>query len=251
MTLLKFIIAVFIFSSCKTKSNDSNFIQQTNPVAKDTTLLTSDFSFVDTLDKYKNFDTLSKDDKVFYIGKVHSKPFGLFQISDTSFVLFQKERQAWFLSDTIILADIVDTKYVDLNGDGFKDIIIAQDYTAAGANSENVVLLYNNKTGLLRHNVSYDLPNIQYDSKKRLIYSAWFGSANHPQEKMVYKTSGDSLIFDKGITYIPDEKTQGEIGTVEFYTEIKGKRIVTKTLKGKADKMFDVFDKEFWDTTDE
>ena len=235
MTFIKLLSTLFLLGFFTTKM----FAQPTHN------------SFVDTLMKYKGLDTLYKHDKVFYIGTIHSRSFGIIQTSGTSFSVFQRHNRAWYISDKLELADIVRVNYTDLNGDGFKDIIIVQDYTGAGGNSENVVLLYNHTTGLLRHNVFYDLPNIQYNKSKGLIYSAWWGSANHPQNKMVYKILGDSLLFYKGVTYMPDEQTQGETGTVEFYVEAKTKKVVTKTIKGKANKMFDIFSKTFWNTSGE
>lgn len=251
MTTFKLIIALLFLCSCKSKSTDKNFEPQKITEAKDLVKSLNLFSFLDTLNKYKGVDTLYKNNSVFYVGNSNSKSFGLFQTTDTTFIAFQQNKQGWFVSDTLKLADIVNITYTDLNGDKYKDVLITQDYTAAGGNSENVVLLYRPQSARFIHNSSYDLPNIQYDRSKKLVYSAWWASANHSQEKMVYKLLGDTLVFDKGVTFIPDEQTQGDIGTVEFYIERNENRVITKTIKGKTDKIFDIFAKTIWDTTDE
>lgn len=251
MTIIKFISVLFILSACKTKTTQNTLVQKSNSIVKGTFSLMAHFSFIDTLNKYEGLDTLSRGDTLFYIGTDNARPFGLIQNNDSSFKVYQKNKNTWYVSDIVRLSDIANVSYSDLNGDSYKDVLITQDITGTGGNSENVVLLYDIKTGAFVHNQSYDLPNIKFDTKSRLIYSAWWASANNPQDKMVYKFSADSLTLDKGVTYLPDEQTKGKNGTVEFYIERNNRRIVTNKTTGKADKIFQIFSKAYSDTTNE
>ena len=133
----------------------------------------------------------------------------------------------------------------------FVSAFVTYNVTGAGGNSENTSLIYYPAQKQFRHNHYFDLPNIFYDTTTNLIHSAWWASSNHPQNKMVYTITGNSLNFKEGVTYQPDEITQGEIGTVEFYNMENDKRVVTKKIKGKSEKTFDVFTYALWDSSDQ
>lgn len=239
---IKFILPLIFLCSCKAKTTDRKPDKQSGA---------QNFSSLDTLNKYKGTDTLLKGKHLFYIGHADSLTFGLFRISDSTFSVYQQQRQGWLLTDTLPLWDIVSVRYADLNGDDHSDIVITHNYTGAGGNEENVVLLYTPETRRFRHNKTFDLPNIQYDKGKGRVYSAWWASVNHPQTKRIYKITGDSLALFKEVSYTPDEQT-GHTAVVEFYfIEVGCTRFTYRTNLGNSDQMLRIFNKAFWDTSDQ
>jgi hypothetical protein len=123
--------------------------------------------------------------------------------------------------------------------------------SGAAGNTENRVFLFDPKARSFKHNKYYDLPNVEYDSKNNFIKSWWFAGVVHCQEKWKYKITGDSLTFDLGVSYCPDEKTQGETGTIAFFKKIGDKEITTKKMSGKSDKLWSIFEESFWNTSND
>jgi len=121
-------------------------------------------------------------------------------MAENTSIVYQKNNNTWVVTDTC-QNSLFNVVLTDLNGDGKKDLKIVASITAAGANSENVVFIFNPRTAQFVHNSYYDLPNIKYDKSKKEIRSAWWASANRPQEKMTYRLTGDSLRLDKGVKY--------------------------------------------------
>lgn len=243
MPLVACLIAVII--SCET--------QQPQPEKKSTPAMqpvARPFSMLDSLDKYSGADSLVDCDTLrFYIGKINRKDFALFELNDSTTFLYQKDKNKWAVTDTLPYPISPHVEVQDLNGDHIKDIKVVYYRTGAGGNEQVYCLLFNHKTGRLIHNPAFDLPNILYDPKKRLVYSAWWSGVVHAQDKMSFRITGDSLTFNEGVTYIPDEKSYKESGAVEFYREQAGQRIVVKKLQGPPEKVWRIFSRAIWDSS--
>lgn len=214
------------------------------------------FSVVDSLYKYSNADSvLLVDDSLhatLFIGKVNDRNFAVWVIPDSILVFFQhRSNSQWAATDTLkYKLDFSFAECIDLNGDNIKDVRVSCLSGSAG-NTENRVFLFDNNTKSFYHNKYYDLPNVEYDAKNKFIKSWWFAGVVHCQEKWKYKITGDSLTFDLGVSYCPDEKTQGETGTIEFYKKVGDKEVITNKLTGISDTIWNIFEQSLWNTSDE
>ena len=248
---LYLVLGLTLFSfACQIKQTNFETTSEKNVVDS----FSQTFSIVDSLEKYYSADSvLLIDDAVgatLFIGKASSSNYAVFVIPDSILVFFQhRTDEQWRNTDILIYKlDFSFSDYIDLNGDGFKDIRVSSISGAAG-NLENRVFLFENKTNSFRHNEYYDLPNIEYDSKNNFIKSWWFSGVVHCQEKWKYKITGDSLTFDLGASYCPDEETQGETATIDFFKKAGDQKIITKRLSGKSDNLWGIFEQAFWDTS--
>jgi len=249
--LLTFLFITILFVSCQTKqANDKENVSRSTGY-DDSTKLAEKFSVTDSLDKYSRSDSLVKYQFYsIYAAEINGEKLGLVQTSDSTTLLYQKNFEKWTVSDTLnySLYGVLPT---DLNGDNFKDLIITYFVTGSGGNSENICLLYYPATKQFKHNKHFDLPNVHYDKKSNLVFSSWWSGVTNPQEKMAYKISGDSLMFKEGVSYQPDDNSQGKTGTVEFYKIYDNKRVSHKRIKGLAENTYEIFTKSLWDTSDE
>jgi|GEM_PF-2190846 len=211
----------------------------------------SAFSLEDTLNKYSDTDSIFKyENRTLYIGCINKEYVSLDQFNDSTTILLHKTNGRWLLLDTINYP-ICDVQKADLNGDNNSDLVLTYLVTGSGGNSQNISFLYDPTKRSFYHNHYFDLPNIRYDKEAHLVYSAWWSGVVNPQNKMVYRLSADSLVFKEGVTYIPDETSSGDIGTVQFYQIKNNKRKVTKSIKGKADNMCLIFCKALWNSCEE
>jgi len=249
--LLTIFCIIIFFVGCQTKqANDKENASKISGFA-DSTKLAEKFSISDSLDKYSSSDSLMKFQFYsIYAAKINGENIGLVQTSDSTTLLYQKIFEKWAVTDTLNYPLYLISP-TDLNGDNFKDLIITYFVTGSGGNSENVCLLFYPATKLFKHNKHFDLPNIHYDKKSNLVFSAWWSGVTNPQEKMAYKISGDSLTFKEGVTYQPEDESQGKKGTVEFYKIQDKKKIIYKRIKSLSEKTFEIFTKALWDTSEE
>lgn len=235
--------------SCNTKTSEQNKLSAVEQ-KKDAGAILTKFSVIDSLNRYIGTDSLYESGKhSFFVGRVNNTDIGIVQISDTSSIVYHRQDRIWNVTDTFNYP-ISYVSITDLNGDGYKDLLVTYLVTAAGANSQNVVLLFYPSSRQFEHNKYYDLPNIIYNKQKKKVFAAWWASAVHGQEKWSYRITGDSLTFENGVSYSPDEKSQGDIGTVVYYKMQGDQRIAIKKITGKASKTWDIFAKALWDTRD-
>jgi hypothetical protein len=248
-SLIFYGLTLFIFS-CQTDHSDN----KKNIGNKKIKPSNQKISVVDSLEKYYYADSvLIIDDSLhstLFIRKANHCNYAVLVIPDSILIFFQHQtNENWKSTDTLIYKlDFSFSDYIDLNGDGFKDIRVSCISGAAG-NTENKVFLFEPKTNSFKHNKYYDLPNIEYDSKNNFIKSWWFAGIDHCQEKCKYKITEDSLTFDLGISYCPNEQNKGKTGTIEFFKQIGNKKITTKKISGKSDKLWIIFEQSFWDTS--
>lgn len=241
MKALFILLPIVLFLSCESRKKGVSI--DTAGFIPDSTEL-----FIkDSLEKYAGTDGLYFfDTSRCYIGTTNNKGYAFYEMNDSTTILYQKTVLDWVATDSFPYFLFAPVQVKDLNGDSYPDLVFIYNITGAGGNVQNHCMLYRPSSGLFEHDKHFDLPNILYDPKKNLVFSSWWGSANHPQEKMSYKIAGDSLVFEEGVTYLPDETSQGERGTVEFYRMKNEERIVLKKVSGNSDRTFAVFEKALW-----
>ena len=171
--LLTIFCIIIFFVGCQTKqANDKENASKISGFA-DSTKLAENFSITDSLDKYSSSDSLVKFQFYsIYVAKINRENIGLVQTSDSTTLLYQKIFEKWAVTDTLYYPLYLISP-TDLNGDNFKDLIITYFVTGSGGNSENVCLLFYPATKQFKHNKHFDLPNIHYDKKSNLVFSAW------------------------------------------------------------------------------
>jgi hypothetical protein len=210
------------------------------------------FSAIDSLKKYQDNDTLP-----IYMGRVNNIEYGLVPLTDSTYGFYQRQINLWKKICTLDIDFIQYVELKDLNGDGFNDIKVTTNVTGSGGNEENVVLLFDKTKKQFSHNDWWDLPNIKYDKKKKLIESSWWaGNPSSSSSKEIYRIQKDSLSLIEGVSYGPqDEKAAEDISgnreLLEYFTIRNGKRVTIKSIKGSAYKLQDVFEQTFWDSSDE
>lgn len=228
-----------IFSAC---SNPAQTTEQTPVIPS--------FSITDSLDKYAGSDSLFvRKDHLFFAGEENNTEFGLLLLNDTTFIVYQKNKNNWIQTDTVQRTICFVNCSADMNGDNFKDIVITYNIVPAGGNEENMCLLYDPVKQLFLHNPYFDLPNIKYDAKTNLVLSAWWAGVVHCQEKNTYKISGDSLKPFKTVLYCPDNSLEQKTPASLIYFGEKGKAFgKIKEINGPQDSLWQIFSHEIWDS---
>ncbi len=247
-----FCLTIFL-CCCKTEHSDNqakskdieyfkikNFIEP-NQFEKE--VPTKQISISDITKKYSDSDSLFIFDTYkIYAGCINGVQIRLYQNTDSTTIIYQKIKSNWYKTD-IINYPIAKVKKTDLNGDNRLDLVVTYYFTGSGGNSEIFSLIFQPLKNLFSHNEFFDLPNIKYDKKRKLILSSWWSGVSHPQDKMTYKISGDSLTFNEGITFEPDESTNGMTSKIEVYKMNQNDRKIVKTINGESDKLFEIFTK--------
>lgn len=213
------------------------------------------FYLADSLEKYTNidnklivFDTDSSYATLF-IGKAEKHSYAVWMDNDTIFTFFQKTNgNNWAATDTIYLGGPFSfAKGEDLNGDNRLDVKVSCLNGMAG-NTENRVFMFDTSTKTFKLNDFYSLPNIKYNKEGKFIQSSWFSGAVHCQDKKKYDVTGNSLTFNMGVTFCPNEDDEGKTGTLELYKLVNGKRVTVKSESGESGKLWSEFDRTFWNS---
>ena len=213
------------------------------------------FSLKDSLEKYTNaesklivFDSDSSYATLF-IGKVEKHSYAVWMDNDTIFTLFQKPNSSeWVATDTINIGGPFSfAKAEDLNGDNYADLKISS-LNGMADNTENRVFMFDTSTKTFKLNDFYSLTNIKYNKDGKFIQSSWFSGAVHCQDKKKYDVKGNSLTFNMGITFCPNEDDGGKTGTLELYKLVSGKRVTVKSESGESGKLWSEFDSIFWNS---
>ena len=208
-------------------------------------------SITDSFENHLAADSLCKYKAVrFYVGRINGQDFALSQETNKPTFIYQRNNGRWTVTDSIHLP-LYAVNRTDLNGDHYKDLIVTYNVTSAGCNAENVSLIFDPALKKFKRNRHFDMPNISYDTVSNLVRSAWWGGVTQEQNKRTYTVSGDNLIFKDGVTYEPDEKINGGLGTIEFYKLENGKRVIIKKTTGNSRKTGAIFTAALWDTSDQ
>lgn len=140
---------------------------------------------------------------------------------------------------------------MDLNFDGFADIVLTETEGAHG-NTFTTVLLYDSVKKTLVHDRNFDLPNISVDHSKKLLRSIWYSSACGNSKKTLYKVENGKISLLEGINYF-----DSECGTIEnekryiiFKQHLKDNKAVTDSLFVNPDEAWKIFEKSLWNTKD-
>jgi len=209
------------------------------------------FSILDSLKKFEGSrDTLLLDDAndaTLFIGTTKGRHYGVYVISEKTLAFYQKKHNWWELTEQFPYEYLFSyAEAEDINGDGTDDIKVACLSGSAG-NSESTIFLYDIAAGSFKHNKFYDLPNVAYDKKGKFIRSSWYAGAMHCQSKYKYRITGDSLTFDKGVSFCPNHDDMKK-GIFIEYTQKGDDRIVIDSINGNPDKLWNRFEKSFWDS---
>jgi translation initiation factor 1 (eIF-1/SUI1) len=236
----------------KSEETDSlKLNNHTKPSQFEEAVPTKQISISDITNKYSDSDSLfDLDTYKIYAGLINNVQIRLYQNTDSTTIIYQKVKNIWYRTDNINYP-ITNVKQTDLNGDNRLDLVVTYFITGSGGNSETFSLLFQPLKNLFIHNKYFDLSNIQYDKKSKLIVSSWWSGGSRPQEKMTYKITGDSLTFNEGITFEPDQKTNGKNSKIEIYKMNRNKRKIVKIINGETDNIFEIFTKHLWDTSAE
>lgn len=207
---------------------------------------------VDSLTKYAGGADLlfQLNDSVtasLFVGQVHELPFAIWSpaLTDTSFVLFQQVEGQWVATDTVpYVPDAVrQVDQADVNGDGKLDIRVSFLEGVAG-NRNSMVLLYEGAAHRLRFNPAYSLYNVDFDALTRRVVAGFFSGTVHCQEKQAYRIDDDSLVFEAGAEYCPDDKFQR--ATLTIFS--KDRRVISST-KGRVPVIWQRFERAVWDSS--
>jgi hypothetical protein len=212
-------------------------------------------TIADSLAKYQAADSLllvnDSTHTVLHIGKAGTAKYAIWLVDSTLIFYQQQSGRQWLACDTLSYTlDFSFAQSTDLNADGVADVRISTISGSAG-NTENVVFLFDSKQGRFRHNRYYDLPNVELDKQHKFIKSWWYAGVVHCQEKWRYRITGDSLTFEAGVSYCPNQKDLGNTGKLEFYKLVKKRKVTTKKYAGDAEKLMDTFIQALWDASND
>jgi hypothetical protein len=210
------------------------------------------FSVIDSLNKYSEADSMMLDEpRLFtglFIGIANGINLGVQWLEKQNcIVFFQKQNENWLVDTVDFYFENYHIKFEDLDGDAVNDATVYSPSGSAG-NLQNAVFLFDPGKKKFWHNEEYDLENVQYDKEHKFIRSWRYAGVTHCQTKEKYISKGGHVVFESGLTYCPNEETLGETGTLEFYKRKGEKRKVTKTKTGKAEELYKIFDKTFWNS---
>lgn len=234
------ILAVLIIYSCSK--------EQPNITSKNS----SQFSINDSLQKYKDSDSISiiQGDGLFTlnVGKANEHSYAFYVEGDSTTIFYQRKiSEQWKPTDTLHYANFRSfAETTDLNNDGYPDAILASAEDEAHI-TENIVFIYNVKRGRFEHNAFYDLTNIAYNRKGNFIQSSSLDGAGSCQQKEKYLITRDSLTLEAGISICPDNNNL-EMGILEYYKIKNNKRITTSKVTGKMETLWKTFDNTFWNS---
>jgi hypothetical protein len=240
---------LFACRETKEKTVEANRIVFSYPHAKEAIVF---FSTIDSLEKYTGTDSMVIEDvrlnTSLFIGRLNQCDIGVQWFEhNLNVVFFQKINEKWIADTTVFYFETCYVKTEDMNGDQIEDMIVYSPSGSAG-NLQNQVYLFHPSKRKFIHNPEYDLENVQYDTENHFLRSWRYAGVVHCQTKEKYVIKGEHVVFEGGITYCPDDETMGETGKLEYYTQKGDEKVVTKTVAGKFDKLYKIFDATFWDS---
>jgi len=239
MTFRKlFCLLVILLPACRSKN--------VRPV----TIVNAKLPYIDSILRYDTgVDVKIEDWKKdsleggMFITDINKIRVAIVAFENSTWYCYVKTNGAWMLSDSF-----KNNQYpfefclTDLNGDGYDDIRLS--CPVMRGNNVCTVLLYQPQYHIFRHNSYYDQMNIGYDSATHLVRASALGGL-FDNRKELYKVTGDSLTFYKGIEMIIN--TSGSVGELIYYEGKAGNKTEVKTIKERGNKTTGDFNKECWD----
>lgn len=183
---------------------------------------------------------LRRDDSayyVFYVTEVNNKKIAVVAITDSTLLLFQNINKKWVRTDSLAFDNYArDFAVTDLNGDNEDDFIV---YGAGDIHGMCKPFVFITKNGLLHYRPDIQLYNIEYDEKKGLIKSHYYGSMTSPNDKEYYKWIGDSLRLVCGVENNYNYSQNEKHALIAFYKLRNGKRYNYQVVRDDSGAVFD------------
>ncbi|MFB6454901.1 hypothetical protein ACE38W_06485 [Chitinophaga sp. Hz27] len=169
---------------------------------------------------------------------------GIYQ-TDTTCMLLRKQYHRWWLIDTLPIRYymmFIDT--MDLNGDGYKDILIHGE--SANGNWVGVPVI-STADGALKVRGDCMLPNFTFVPGLNVVRSCWAGSWWATFFKEEYYWKNDSLVFREGVRMLPPASMDDSSGidTLEYYHLQGDTQVVYKRLI--SDSSWQVYEHALWE----
>lgn len=223
------------------------------------------FSVTDSLRKYSQADSLvlpyeeedwawndpetgdsSKFIKkgVFFVGQLNNAHFA-FTIASSDFNFYYLIDDKWQKEESPYLhvsSGGFKLKYVDINGDGLRDIFVCSKISDDTNDWANEVFLFDRKLNQFSYR-SWTAENLEYDKETGLIRSR--------QEfcncKLLFKIEGEDLALQKMVRYFEDKgQARMEYSHPEESTDVIDSKII-----GTPDSVWTIFSTALWDTSRE
>jgi hypothetical protein len=223
------------------------------------------FSVTDSLLKYSQADSLTLpyeeegwtwDDPetgdsskfikkgIFFVGQLNDVHFA-FTIASSDINFYQLIDGSWQKEKSPYLhlsSSNYKLKYVDIDGNGLRDIVVDSRMSKESNDWDNEVFLFDRKLNRFDFR-PWTAENLEYDTQTGLIRSR--------QEfcncKLLFKIEGEDLILQKMVRYFED-KGQARI---EYSHPKESIDIIDSKIVGKPDSVWTIFSTALWDTSNE
>ena len=241
---LSFFYLLF-FQNCKAKDNKNSTDENIN-ILDQISLINK----IDSLSKATTLDTLMLfEGRRLVVGNANKRHFCFYSLSDTSFVVLQKDTRSWVITDTLFYPLYYKPIIKDISGDGSDDIVLTHFITASGGNKENVCFIYKDYQKKWIRNRFFEVSNVDFDQRSCRVLSAWWSGNANCQSKYAYIVSGDTLICDNSIEICPVDSDHGTLATLKYYEYQKGEAIVVFDKKDNTELLFPIFDNALWNSS--
>lgn len=128
------------------------------------------------------------------------------------------------------------TSLIDLNFDGYKDLLIDGDYGGIRGNRFFIGFLFVPQSQIFRRHKALNLENLTIDLKNKELRSRHYGSPYGSNSKSLYAWEGDSLVLIQEAVYHAD------VDAIIWLKEMqKDGTIKHDTITGKMDPLWEFF----------
>jgi hypothetical protein len=213
------------------------------------------FSVLDSLNAYVEKDSFEigcdRLDAVLFWGKANGQKFGIWAVADSFLLFYHLFENQWVRTDSIWF-DLYahGLSIADLNGDGLFDASVCKRAGVAG-NLVQTVFLFDQISKTFKYCKFFDgLANAEYEKVGHCIKSGWFTGLYACKTKWKHKIYGDSLALERGVTFCPEGIDSLSSATLEIFKELDNQLVTVKPRKGNADKLWEIFQKTLWDSSD-
>ena len=154
-----------------------------------------DIEFCDTIDAF------------FYKRKINNLHYGL-TLKESKIILYQKRNGKWILTDSVDFFSSIIIEQMDLNGNGFYDLRIANKISGESGDLLTCVFLYNPVLKSLKLNSSFGQNNVEYDKENKFVRSWFRGSRGQCSMKWKLLITGNKLIVDSTVAFCISQKDE-------------------------------------------
>jgi len=181
---------------------------------------------------------------IFFVGQLNKVRFAFtIASSDINFYQlidgdWQKEKSPYLL----LSSQDFKIKYVDLDGNGLRDIVVSSVIRRETNDWSNAVFLFDKNLNKFSFR-SWTAENLEYDKETGMIRSRQ-GFCNC---KLLFKIDGEELNLQKMVRYFED-KGQARI---EYSHPEESTDVIDLKILGKPDSVWTIFSTSLWDTRNE